>query len=447
MKRLFGTDGIRGRARTFPLDAASMYALGESTAHRLIATGLSSTVLLGTDTRESGTEIARALSAGITAGGGRARFAGVIPTPGIAYLCRIEDAGAAISISASHNPWQDNGVKIFGHDGMKLSDELEKQIEDEMLQIRVEGREPGSDVSVVLEPMLVQEYEDFLVRGIGEGMLDGVRVVVDTGHGAAFEIGPRVFERAGAEVIAIYNEPDGRNINEGCGALHPEQMAEAVVQEKAAFGVSFDGDADRVIFADDSGKVRNGDEILFLLATFRKREGRLKRPVVVATVMSNLGFEKRLAEEEIDLVRASVGDKYVLERMIEHEASIGGEQSGHIIDLDVHTTGDGIHTALVMGGIIGRSDTPFSRMKTFDPMPQVLLNQKVTSKPPLESAETYQRVLADEKASLGDDVRILVRYSGTENLVRVMVEGPDALRISETAERLRDAIAKDAGIP
>jgi len=447
MKRLFGTDGIRGRARTFPLDAASMYALGESTAHRLTASGLTPTVLLGMDTRESGREIARALAAGVRAGGGRPRFAGVIPTPGIAYLCRIENAGAAISISASHNPWQDNGVKIFGHDGMKLSDELEMQIETEMLEIRVEGRDPGDDASVVLEPTLTQVYEDFLIRGIGEGVLDGLRVVVDAGHGAASTIGPSVFERAGAEVIAIFNEPDGRNINEACGALHPEQMAEAVQQEKAAFGVSFDGDADRVIFADDSGKVRNGDEILFLLATARKNQGRLRTPVVVATVMSNFGFEKRLAEEGISLVRANVGDKYVLEKMIEHHASIGGEQSGHIIDLDVHTTGDGIHTALVMGALLAQSDRPFSQMKTFEPMPQVLLNQKVASKPPLEALATYQAVLAEETEALGDDVRILVRYSGTENLVRVMVEGPDAVRISETAERLRDAIARDAGIP
>lgn len=443
MSRLFGTDGIRGRARTFPLDAASMFALGESTAHRLAASGRSLTVLLGMDTRESGPEIARSLAAGVRAGGGTPRFAGVIPTPGIAYLCRIEDAGAAISISASHNPWQDNGVKIIGHDGMKLSDEFEEQLETEMLAIRVEGRDSGGDASVVLESRLAEEYENFLVRGLGDGTLNGVRVVVDAGNGAAFEIGPRAFERVGAEVIAICNEPDGRNINEGCGALHPEQMAAAVVQEKAAFGVSFDGDADRVIFADDSGKVRNGDEILYLIATARKREGRLRQPVVVATVMSNLGFEKRLKEEEIELVRANVGDRYVLEKMIEHGASIGGEQSGHIIDLDVHTTGDGVHTALVMGALVAGAETPLSRMKTFDAMPQVLLNQKIASKPPLHTLKTYQAVLAEEIVALGDDARILVRYSGTENLVRVMVEGPDAVRIGETAVRLRDAIAKD----
>jgi phosphoglucosamine mutase len=443
VSRLFGTDGIRGRALTFPLDSATMYALGESTAHRLKAAGKSPVVLLGMDTRESGPEIARALAAGIRAGGGTARFAGVIPTPGIAYLCRIEDAGAAISISASHNPWHDNGVKLFGHDGMKLSDDLETQIEKEMLDIRVEGRKAAGDAQVTLEVELERKYEDFLVGGLGEGALDGLRVVVDAGHGAAFEIGPRVFERAGAEVIAIFNEPDGRNINDDCGALHPGKMAEIVVEEGAALGVSFDGDADRVIFADDSGRVRNGDEILYLLATARKREGRLARPVVVATVMSNLGFEKKLGEEGIELVRANVGDKYVLEKMIEHKASIGGEQSGHIIDLDVHTTGDGIHTALVIGGLLAGSEMAFSRMKTFDPMPQVLLNQRIASKPPLESLASYQAALAEETAALGDNVRILVRYSGTENLVRVMVEGPDAVRISETAERLRDAIAKD----
>lgn len=445
MKRLFGTDGIRGRAHTFPLDLATMFALGESTSHRLAATGRSTTVVLGMDTRESGPDIARALTAGIRAGGGDAVFAGVIPTPGVAYLCRVRNAGAGISISASHNPWQDNGVKIFGHDGMKLSDELEKQIETEMLDIRVEERKLPDDAEVVVDPTLMIRYEDFLVERISPGAFKGVKVVVDAGNGAAWRVGPRVFERTGAEVVSLSIDPDGRNINKGCGALHPERMAELVAKEGAAFGVSFDGDADRVIFADDVGKVRNGDEVIYLLGTLRFENGDLPNPLVVATVMSNLGFEKKLKEKGIELVRADVGDKYVLEKMIEHHATIGGEQSGHIIDLDFHTTGDGIHTALAMGSLLIDTGVPFSRTETFTPMPQVLLNQKISSKPPLEEIAGYQSALAEEISRLGDDGRILVRYSGTENLVRVMVEGFDAFAIGETAERLRNVLAVEIG--
>jgi phosphoglucosamine mutase len=420
-----------------------MLALGESTAHRLIAAQITPVVILGMDTRESGTDIARALVAGIERGGAVARFAGVIPTPGVAFLCRSTDSGAAISISASHNPWQDNGVKIFGHDGMKLSDEIEKQIEAEMLAIRQDDAGSGVDARLVEETALRGSYEEFLVRGIAPGALAGKRVVLDAGNGAAYAIGACIFSRAGADVVAIFCDPDGRNINDGCGALHPERMAQAVVRERADFGVSFDGDADRVIFADDRGTIRNGDEVLYLLATRRKAAGRLGAPVVVATVMSNLGFEKRLRDEGIRLVRANVGDKYVLEKMIENNASIGGEQSGHVIDLDVHTTGDGIHTALITGEILANETLPFSQIPTFEPMPQVLLNRKVSAKPPLESLEHYCQALADEESKLGVEGRILVRYSGTENLVRVMVEGADAEGILRTASRLGDVLEKE----
>jgi len=446
MKKLFGTDGIRGRAGEFPLDPASMFALGESLAHRFRGQGSAEPlVLLGMDTRESGPDIARALMAGLVAGGGRGQMIGVIPTPGVAYLCRkTPNADAAISISASHNPFEDNGVKVFGHDGMKLSDELEKSIEEEMMSIRkdrtVEGQESLPDS---LE--LIQRYEDFLLEGLSRNSLEGQRVVLDTGHGAAFRIAPDVFRRAGADVIVMNDRPDGRNINKDAGALHPEKLAQRVVSEKAHLGVAFDGDADRAIFADDKGVIRNGDEILYLWAEEKKRAGLLTNELVVATVMSNLGFEKRLEASNIKLVRAAVGDKYVLELMLKHGASIGGEQSGHIIDLDVHTTGDGVHTALSMARIFAERHQPFSSLETFIPYPQILRNLRVRSKPPLESLTGYQAAEAEGAKLLAGDGRILVRYSGTENLVRVMVEGSDAGRIDEVGELLFNALKDEIG--
>jgi phosphoglucosamine mutase len=445
VRKLFGTDGIRGKAHVYPLDVASMLALGESTAHRLRAAGIPPVVILGIDTRESGPEIALALREGIRRGGGTAHFAGVIPTPGVAWLCRVSEAGAAVSISASHNPWHDNGVKLFGHDGMKLSDEIELRIEEEMLAIRNEGETLAPSEPLEHDPSLAAKYADFLESGVGTNALSGKKVVVDAGNGAAFGIGVELFRRAGAEVVPIFTSPDGKNINENCGALHPETMAARVVAEKADFGVSFDGDADRVIFADDRGTIRNGDEVLYLIATRRKADGAPGSGVVVATVMSNLGFEKRLAAEGIELVRANVGDKYVLEKMLERGATIGGEQSGHVIDLACHTTGDGIHTALLLGGILAREGRRFSEIETFSPMPQILVNRKVGARPPLDSLPRYRQALAEEESRLSGEGRILVRYSGTENLVRVMIEGPDAEMIRRAAERLTAILVEEIG--
>lgn len=437
MRELFGTDGIRGKAHQYPLDVLTMTRLGVALARRL--TG-SRKVLLGRDTRESGPEIAGALARGIEQGGGRADIVGVIPTPGIAYLCRVTDAEAAISISASHNPWEDNGVKIFGHDGMKIPDAVEEQLEAELKEVAVEDR-------TVFEldgemPQLIERYEQFLVK---PDALRGKRVVIDAGFGAAYRIAPEAFRRAGADVIVMNDTPNGRNINESSGALHPEGLARRVVEEGADFGVAFDGDADRAIFADDAGNVRNGDEIIYLWSQHLKREGALRGDRVVTTVMSNFGFEDQLRRDGIELLRAQVGDKYVLELMLAHDAVIGGEQSGHIIDRTVHTTGDGIHTALVFGEILAQSHARFSELKTFVPMPQLLLNEKVGSKPPLDSLPKYQRALAEAQERLGGRGRILVRYSGTENLVRVMVEGDDETAIRKIAEHLRDVLRDEIG--
>jgi phosphoglucosamine mutase len=448
MRVLFGTDGIRGKAHQYPLDVATMAKLGFVLARRL---SNAPRILLGIDTRESGPEIARALSHGIREGGGEPHFVGIIPTPGIAYLCRTSDAAAAISISASHNPFEDNGVKIFGHDGMKVPDAFEEELEDELRVapaiVRAEdGKIAGFDAGRIAGATpLIETYEEFLNGTVEPDALKGKRVVLDTGFGAAYQIAPDVFRRAGAEVIVMNDTPNGRNINEGSGALHPEGLAKRVVAEGADFGVAFDGDADRAIFADDVGKIRDGDEIIYLWSQHLKREGKLRGDRVVTTVMSNFGFEQQLKRDGIDLLRAQVGDKYVLELMLAHDAVIGGEQSGHIIDRTVHTTGDGIHTALVFGEILAGAHAKFSELKTFEPMPQLLLNQKVGAKPPLESLPKYQQALAEAQRTLGGRGRILVRYSGTENLVRVMVEGEDRAAILQIAEHLRDVLRAEIG--
>ncbi|HEV7241034.1 MAG TPA: phosphoglucosamine mutase, partial [Thermoanaerobaculia bacterium] len=422
----------------YPLDPATMFAMGVALAHRVSG----AQVLLGMDTRESGSEIARSLAAGLNAGGSQAVFVGIIPTPGVAYLCRITDAAAAISISASHNPFEDNGVKIFGHDGMKVPDAIEEEIEDELRALRRE------DVAIPAEPVtenaeLIEAYERFLISGVPPAGLKGKKVVLDTGHGAAFQIAPEVFRRAGAEVVVIHDAPNGRNINENAGAMHPEHLAQIVVEQQADYGVAFDGDADRAIFADDAGKIRDGDEILYLWAKYLRQRSQLRGDVVVTTVMSNFGFEKQLKADGIELLRANVGDKYVLELMLQRDGVLGGEQSGHIIDRTVHTTGDGIHTALVFGHILGEMGAPFSQLHTFDPMPQVLLNEKVSSKTPLESLPKYQAAHAQATKDLNGRGRILVRYSGTENKVRVMVEGEDDALIRKIAEELRGVLKEE----
>ncbi|HET8799014.1 MAG TPA: phosphoglucosamine mutase [Thermoanaerobaculia bacterium] len=440
MRILFGTDGIRAKAHDYPLDDATMFALGEALAHR---TGRTK-ILLGMDTRESGPGIARALAAGIAHGGAEAVLAGVIPTPGIAWLCRTTDAAAAISISASHNPFEDNGVKIFGHDGMKLADAIEEEIEDELRALRRE-EVTIPDAPLPANEPLIEEYERFLIDGVPPGALAGRKVVLDTGYGAASRIAPEVFRRAGAEVVVLHDAPDGRNINEQSGALHPQRLAQTVLERQADYGVAFDGDADRAIFADDRGKTRDGDEIIYLWARALRARGALRGDVVVTTVMSNFGFERQLKADGIELLRAGVGDKYVLELMLQRDAVLGGEQSGHIIDRSVHTTGDGIHTALVFGHILAAAGEPFSQLRTFDPMPQLLLNERVAAKPPLDSLPRYRAAHEAALRDLNGRGRILVRYSGTENLVRVMVEGEDQEQIRKIAEKLREVLREEIG--
>lgn len=440
-RKLFGTDGIRGAADSYPLDDDTMYALGRALARDLEG---DPTVLIGMDTRESGTRIARALAAGLEAEGAHAWMLGVIPTPGVAWLCRHSRADAGISISASHNPWQDNGVKIFGANGMKLADELELEIENDLLDLR-QDRSTFDEATSTERHDLIERYEDFLVQTIGEGALSGMNIIADTGHGAAHQIARDVLERCGASVTIIHAEPNGRNINEQSGALHPETLARTVRDRGADAGVAFDGDADRAILVDDRGKVRDGDEILLLWARDLDARGELANRLVVSTVMSNLGFENALRALGIDLIRAKVGDKYVLEQMIANGAVLGGEQSGHVIDRIHHTTGDGILTALSIFDLIHRGGRKFSTLETFEPAPQILLNTHVSSKPPLESLARYKKAAAEYEKELGGTGRILVRYSGTENLVRVMVEGNDQDQIERIARDLSRILEEEIG--
>lgn len=440
MRQLFGTDGIRGLADEFPLDSATISALGQSLARRLARRGEAPRILIGGDTRESGPRIELALVSGILAGGGEPVLVGIVPTPAVAWLARSTGAAAGISVSASHNPWQDNGVKIFGGDGMKLPDADELEIEHEMLQARANAPSPAAKLPE-RRLDLVRRYEDFLLDGL-DRLLEGRRIVLDAANGAACEIAGRVFEAAGASVTVLNDRPDGRNINLDCGALHPESLATRVVELGAELGVAFDGDADRAIFVDDQGQTRDGDEILFIWGTDLHRRGELAQEAIVATVMSNWGFEKRLAETGIRLLRAPVGDKYVLERMLADGAILGGEQSGHVIDLQRHTTGDGLHTALTVASILAAREIPFSSVETFERTPQILLNELVRSKPPLESIPGYLDAVTAAEQRLAGEGRILVRYSGTENLVRVMVEGGSRETIESVAEDLRQVLLR-----
>lgn len=445
MRKLFGTDGIRGRADQYPLDDATVYSLGLALAESMQdSSGAPPEILLGMDTRESGDRIARALAAGIVAGGGAPVLGGILPTPAVAWICKNTKAKAGVSISASHNPWQDNGLKIFAETGMKVPDEDEAALETRMEEIRDENLEIP-DLEIPDAADMVGEYEDFLANELGEGGLSGLKIVVDPGHGAAYRIAPRVFVRSGADVHVINDQPDGRNINLDAGALHPEKLAEVVRERGADLGVAFDGDADRAIFVDDQGGIRDGDEIIFFWARALKDEGTLNGDLVVTTVMSNLGFEKRLGELGIELRRAQVGDKYVLEEMLESGAVIGGEQSGHLIDLSTHTTGDGVHTALNLCRIVRSSESPLSAMESFEPVPQILINREVSRKPPLDSLPRYQEAERRALEELDGNGRVLIRYSGTEPMVRVMIEGEDRQMIERLAASLADVLVGEIG--
>jgi phosphoglucosamine mutase len=447
MKKLFGTDGIRGVAGQAPLDETTVYAIGLALAKSLGTTG-TPRVLLGMDTRESSGWIAATLTAGLDAGGASVESAGVITTPAVAFLARVHGFAAGVVISASHNPWEDNGIKLFGPDGFKLPDATELTIEDEIFRQLASAKEtPRQTVAPEVNEADRAEYIRFLLDAVPGLSLDGRRIVVDCANGAASSVAPQLFAGLGGEVVVTHSSPDGRNINEGCGALHPEVVAAVVQERKASMGITFDGDADRALFADEFGRVVNGDAVLLLAARDLQERGLLTNSMVVATTMSNMGLEAALKRSSIRMLRAPVGDKYVLEQMISTGAALGGEQSGHIIFSGRSTTGDGLLTALLLLDIVHRSGKTLAELvadlKVF---PQVIVNVKVREKRPLEGIPTVAEAIRAAEAELAESGRVVIRYSGTEALARVMIEAESEPLMRHHADTIAGAIRAELGV-
>jgi phosphoglucosamine mutase len=448
MKKLFGTDGIRGVAGHPPLDAPTIYGIGLALAHTLATTTPSPRILLGMDTRQSSDWIAATLTGGLIRGGASVESAGVITTPAVAFLTHTHRFAAGIVISASHNPWQDNGIKLFGPDGYKLPDSVELAIEEEIFR-QLDGLStvPQQTVPPQVNEADRAEYVRFLLAAVPGLSLDGRRVVIDCANGAASSVAPQLFADLGGEVVITHASPDGRNINEACGALHPEVVAAQVKHHHASMGITFDGDADRALFADENGCVVNGDAVLLLAGRDLQARGLLTNSTVVATTMSNMGLEAALKRSGIQMLRAAVGDKYVLEQMIATGAALGGEQSGHIIFTGRSTTGDGLLTALLLLDIIHRSGRSLAELvadlKVF---PQVIVNVKVREKKPLEGIPTVAAAIRAAESDLADTGRVVIRYSGTEALARVMIEAESEPLMRHHADTIAAAIRTELGI-
>jgi phosphoglucosamine mutase len=450
--RLFGTDGIRGTANQFPMTPDIVLKVGQAIGHLLHKQARPGTsairkVVIGKDTRLSGYMIEQALSSGLNSMGVHVQLVGPLPTPGIGYLTRTMRADAGIVISASHNAFQDNGIKIFGPDGFKIADDMEREIERLVLSEDMAKHLPHSH-----EVGRTKRIEDAQGRYIVyvkstfplEYTLDGLRIVLDTAHGASYKVAPAVFEELGAEVIQLGDEPNGININDKVGALYPAKLADAVVQYRADVGISLDGDADRVIMVDEKGEVMNGDHILALCALHMKDLGILKKNTLVATQMSNFGLEKKMNEHGIKLVKVGVGDKYVVEEMRKNGYNLGGEQSGHIIFLDHTTTGDGCVAALNVLAVMKQTGKKASELnRVIVDVPQVLINCRVKHRTELSEIKGYAEFIANIEKQLNGEGRLFVRYSGTEPLLRILVEGPDKVKITEYAEKIAQFLEKE----
>ena len=444
-KELFGTDGIRGVPGTLPLDDRTLFATGRALGGFLLREHGSAHALIGMDTRESGLHIAAVLAAGLEKAGASAEFAGVITTPGIACLVRQNDFQAGVVISASHNPYHDNGVKLFSHAGMKFPDAVEETLEAEILRLRPEPVSGGRPALVANHARHVEYLEFLRSRVIDNANLSGLRVVLDCANGAAYQLGPELFRALNADVVATGVNPDGRNINAGCGSLHVEGLQKRVLAEGARLGVAFDGDADRALFVSDSGHIVNGDGVLLAVARYLKAHQSLKNQRVVATSMSNLGLERALAHEGISLARAAVGDRYVLEEMLKSGNNLGGEQSGHIIFLDDSPAGDGLLTAVKIACLVALRGSLGSLVEGLKDYPQKIVNVKVKSKPPLDSLPEVARALAEAEAALGENGRIVLRYSGTEPVARVMVEAEHDADVQRYSQSIANALRSSIG--
>lgn len=449
--KLFGTDGIRGTANQYPMTPEVVVKIGQAIGHLIRKKVISSPsqanrVVIGKDTRLSGYMIEQALSSGLNSMGIYVQLVGPLPTPGIGYLTRTMRAAAGIVISASHNAYQDNGIKIFGPDGFKLDDKLEKEIE-----ILVANEELSKMLPPSKDVGRTKRIEDAQGRYIVyaksafplEHTLDGIRIVLDTAHGASYKVAPAIFEELGAEVIHVGNQPNGTNINDKVGALHPSLISQAVVQYRADVGIGLDGDADRVVMIDEKGKLINGDHILAICALHMKKKKQLKNDTVVVTQMSNFGLEKKMKEHGINVIKTNVGDKYVVEEMRRGSYNLGGEQSGHIIFLEQSTTGDGTVAALNVLSVMKETGKTMSELANiFEDVPQVLINCRVRSRVELAQIPGYEKLLQEKETELKGEGRVFIRYSGTEPLIRILVEGPDKKKINVIAEEMATFLEK-----
>lgn len=448
MARLFGTDGVRGVVNetltpelVYHLGRAAAYVFGKETEHP--------TFLVGRDTRLSGTMLEAALAAGICSVGGNIVQLGVVPTPAVAYLTRVHHMNAGIMISASHNPFDDNGIKFFDSKGFKLPDEQEDQLEDFLLKDErgeISTRPTGASIgSITVHPTLWDEYLDFICSTT-DIRLDGLKIVHDGANGSASQAGPAIFRRLGATVIAIHNEPNGININDHCGSTHLDSLKAKVLEVGADIGIANDGDADRCLVVDENGVEMDGDQIMYLCAAQLKAQGKLAKNTVVGTVMSNIGFHKAMEAIGGNTVATAVGDRYVLERMLKDGYCLGGEQSGHVIFLDYNTTGDGILTAVQLLSILKISGKPLSelagKMKKY---PQLLENIRVQTKSGWQANNLIMAAISAGEEELGDEGRILVRPSGTEQLIRVMAEGPDQEQLNRIVRDIASIIQREMG--
>jgi phosphoglucosamine mutase len=443
MKKLFGTDGIRGTANKFPMTPDVAMKVGQALG---IILNNSGKVVIGKDTRLSGYMIEQAIASGLNSMGVDVQLVGPLPTPAIGFLVRNMRASAGVVISASHNPYNDNGIKIFGSNGFKMNDEQENEIErlvfenhfhDTMIESTKIGR--SKRIEDAQGRYIVYVKNTFPI----EMKLDGLRIVLDTANGAAYKVAPAIFSELGAEVIQIGNQPNGTNINDKVGALYPAKLAEAVIQYRADLGISLDGDADRLIMVDEKGQVMNGDHILGVCALHMKKKGLLKKDTLVVTQMSNFGLEKKMKEAGIQVVKTNVGDKYVVEEMRKNNFNLGGEQSGHIIFLDHTTTGDGSIAALSVLSVLKETGVKLSQLnRVIEDYPQVLINCRVKQRKSLDEIKGYAKMIQDIELKLGGQGRVFVRYSGTEPLIRILVEGADSRLITDYATQIASFLEK-----
>ena len=455
-KKIFGTDGVRGVANVEPVTAETSLKLGRAAAHvftqlnpRKNPEGTRPKIVLGKDTRLSGYMLENALVAGITSLGVDVLIIGPLPTPGVAYITRSLRADAGIILSASHNPYEDNGIKFFRHDGYKLDDQVEQQIEQLVFAGEIDSIRPtaGKIGRAARIDDALGRYVEFAKASFPRGMsLEKMRVAVDVANGAAYKSTPCILRELGAEVTVAHNEPNGTNINAQCGSIYPEEIQRLVKETGADVGITHDGDADRVLLCDENGEIVDGDEILAIASIDLLRSGRLEQNTVVATVMSNFGLDETLTEEAGKVLRTKVGDRYVIEEMMKQKLNLGGEQSGHVIFRDFTTTGDGIISALQILRIIQSSGKPLSELKQcLKKYPQAQRNLKVKEKRPLEELPTVMKLVGDAEKELSGKGRVLLRYSGTEPLARVMIEGHSQEEIERLAEVLAAVIRRSLG--